>query len=137
MFVASPHVGITAPRSSLIASGINWAFIPCSAIRPVRILADFLFLILSSLSLIPISILHHLHLRVLLVFSFHTYFSLCLHLHLLGAQTQNVYSCISLVYIAIHLSITLHMNKYPITHSKFHKLFQLYHLFQVLRIDSE
>ena len=43
MFVASPHVGITAPRSSLIASGISWAFIHCRAIRPVRILAGVLF----------------------------------------------------------------------------------------------
>lgn len=126
IFVASPHVSITAPRSSLIASGISWAFIRCSAIRPVRILAGVLFLLLSSLSLFH----YNLHLASFasarpsgLLFS---YLLLTISSSSSpGAQTQNVYALISLVYIAIHLSITLHMNKYPTTHSQFHKLFIL------------
>lgn len=70
MFVASPHVGIPALRSSLIASGISWTFIRCSAIRPVRILAGLRFFYSPLPLSFQLASLHHLHLRVLSVFSF-------------------------------------------------------------------
>lgn len=120
------HNGIiTAPRSSLIASGISWAFIRCSAIRQVRILCRFsfsstLFSIISQLAYCILCICAFFHTSLFIP-------TLSLHIFIFRSWglKLNVYACISLVYIAIqsiHLSITLHMNKYPIIHSQFHEL---------------
>jgi hypothetical protein len=106
MFVASPHIGIiTAPRSSLIASGISWAFIRCSTIRQVRILGRFPF----SSTLLSVSFQLASCILCICAFFHTSLFIPTLSRHIFIFMSWglklNVHACISHVYIAIHLSI--------------------------------
>lgn len=116
MSVAIPHVGMRH-HSTAFESQFNWHKLghSYSAVRFVWYESlPILSFFYSLLSLIPTSILHPLHLRV---------FSGLLFLYILllaissspcpGGPYLNLFACISLVYIAFHLSITLHMKQIP------------------------